>query len=528
VARADPLLTETAEPRDPVRIATGVKMFLILVMALLPLGMIAMIATLQSTRTADVERRALLRVAAAESARALSIELVGDMGALRTAANVLASDPENAESCDRVRNILAIQTERRARFGIGRTGQASLCGERFALGFPGPLGSDAGTVASRIDPGKGLLLALRSDDGSITAKAYFPRDLLASIGRPTGMMPGYALAIVAGGERLPLHGNESAGLLNRIENLSVPLGIGGVDAEMSLARVPLTAAEIVALIAPLLMWIAAALIAWLVTDRLLLAPLKRLQRQLAAYNPGESFIPPPDSRTPAIELQELGETFRRITTIVSEHEAGLARGLEHQTRLTREVHHRVKNNLQVIASLINLHARGAKGAEAVRAYASIQRRVDALSVVHRNHFAEMEVNRGLNLRSVLGELASNIRATAPEGAARMQIALELEPLYVTQDTAVAVSFLVTELIELAMQVSPSATLTITLTGTGTPGRALLTAQSDALAAGGRLAKYWQGSVARVIEGLARQLRSTLAQDPESGHFAIEIGYVGRD
>ena len=85
------------------------------------------------------------------------------------------------------------------------------------------------------------------------------------------------------------------------------------------------------------------------------------------------------------------------------------------------MHHRVKNNLQVIASLINFHARGAKSAEASAAYASIQRRVDALAVVHRHHFAEMEENRGLELRSVIGELASNIRATAPERSAGLGI-----------------------------------------------------------------------------------------------------------
>lgn len=73
----------------------------------------------------------------------------------------------------------------------------------------------------------------------------------------------------------------------------------------------------------------------------------------------------------------------------------------------------MKNNLQVISSLINFHARGATGPEAMAAYASIQRRVDALAVVHRHHFAELEDNRGLNLRTMIGELAANIRATAP-------------------------------------------------------------------------------------------------------------------
>lgn len=527
VARADPYLTDPAISRDPVRIATGVKMFMILVLALLPLGLIAMIATLQSTRTVDVERRALLRVAATESVRALSIELVGDMAALRTAANAIAANPNDTAICGQVAAILGIQNTRRIRFGIGPVGGPAFCGHRVPPLAPKGSPQDSST-SIKLLPNRGVLLEVQSDDGSISGRAFFPRELLADLGRPSNFMAGYSLAMTANGASLPLYQPDKAHLLQRVDRLEVPTGVEGLGIEMSLSRAPLTAPEIVALIAPVLMWIAAALIAWLVTDRLLLAPLKRLRRELVAYSPGESFTPPPDSRTPAVELQELGETFRRITTVVAEHEAGLARGLEHQTRLTREVHHRVKNNLQVIASLINLHARGARGAEAVRAYASIQRRVDALSVVHRNHFAEQEVNRGLNLRSVIGELASNIRATAPEKSGRMQIALELEPIYVTQDTAVAIAFLVTELVEMAMMVTSVPMLTIRAVNAGEPGRATLSVRSPALQDSAKLRRAIQGSVARVTEGLARQLRSQLHYDGEAGAFSIEIAYVGRD
>ena len=82
----------------------------------------------------------------------------------------------------------------------------------------------------------------------------------------------------------------------------------------------------------------------------------------------------------------------------------------------REVHHRVKNNLQVVASLLNIHGRSAEHARRARAYAGIGRRVGALSIVHRNHFAEMEENRGISLRPLLTELAAELRASAPEAA----------------------------------------------------------------------------------------------------------------
>ena len=58
--------------------------------------------------------------------------------------------------------------------------------------------------------------------------------------------------------------------------------------------------------------------------------------------------------------------------------AGMAEALDGQRRLVREVHHRVKNNLQVVASLLNIHGRTAETAEARAAYAAIGRRVGAL------------------------------------------------------------------------------------------------------------------------------------------------------
>ena len=128
----------------------------------------------------------------------------------------------------------------------------------------------------------------------------------------------------------------------------------------------------------------------------------------------------------------------------------MADALDGQRRLVREVHHRVKNNLQVVASLLNIHGRTAETPEARAAYGAISRRVGALSIVHRNHFAEMEENRGIALRPLISELAAELRAGAPESARGLAIDLDLESVNTTQDVAVAVAFLVTEIIEFAM------------------------------------------------------------------------------
>lgn len=516
--------TESALARMP----TGAKLFLILSAALLPLALIAMLAALQTNRIADTEARARLRVAAAESARALAIEIVGDMTALRVALNALDSDAEDAPSCARVHGVFGEQLANGARFVIADAKGNVLCGAHGMPAMPMALPGRAGTISARIVPDTGLVLAMIAPSRKITAKALFPAAALARIGQPSGFTAPYAATLLHDGDRLPLQELADQSALDRTEQLRVPLDLAGLDLEMVMRSAPITSPLIVAMLLPLLMWAAAAGIGWFVVDRLLIRPLRQLRGQVARYRPGTEIDPGEVRAVPAREIRELGETFRSISRTLVAHEAGLAEGLVRQTKLTREVHHRVKNNLQVISSLINFHSRAAKSAEASAAYASIQRRVDALAVVHRNHFAELEETRGLGLRSVIGDLASNIRATAPERASGLAISLDLDSYLTNQDAAIAVSFLITELVELAMTVQPDAHIRISLKPAPTPDKAVLRVSSPALIDGDRLETELAERYGRVMEGLSRQLRSRLHHDPLVGAYEIPITVSGLD
>jgi len=521
--------TEPQRPRQGgfAALPTGAKLFLILSVALLPLALIALLAAMQSNRIADAETRARLRVAASESARALGIELIGDMTALRVALNALDTDPEDAPSCARVQGVFADQLANGARFAIidgrGQTLCASAKPPRVPLVYP----PSAGPISAAIDPAKGLGLGLTAASGRLHALAQFNGDVLAQVARPSGFLPAYSSVLTRGSDRLPLEGMEGLGPLDRTESLSVPVGIENLSFEMTVRSAPITSPLILAMLLPVLMWVGAAVIAWFVVDAQLIRPLRDLRRAVAAYRPGEVIAPP--GQPTAQEIRELGDTFRAISQTVVEHEAGLAEGLVRQTKLTREVHHRVKNNLQVISSLINLHARGAHSGEARGAYSSIQRRVDALAVVHRNHFAELEETRGLQLRTMVSDLASNIRATAPEDA-HLTITLDIDSYLANQDMAIAIAFFLTELIELAMMVQPDAALRVSLRPApdGAENRALLRVSSPALVEGDRLRDLLAARYGRVIEGLARQLRARLHYEPLSGAYEIIVAVTGRD
>lgn len=506
---------------------TGAKLFLILSIALLPLALIATFATLRVTQIADTELRSHLRVAAAESTRAIAIELVGDMTALRVAVDALRADSGDAPSCARAQGVFAQQSAEGTGFVILDRRGRPVCGEPFPGAAAFARQSDSSVVSARIVDNRGLMLRLAGRDNGLTAAAYFPAPFLAQISRPSGFAPDYGAALTLDDARLDLVTLDRQSALERRESIRNDLGIGGLVLEMQVRSAPIGSPLLIAMVLPVLMWAAAAAISWFVVDRLLIAPLRALRGSIAAYSPGDQPDPAMLSALPAQEIRELGDTFRALSRTVAIHEAGLAEGLVRQTKLTREVHHRVKNNLQVISSLINFHARGAKSQEAARAYASIQRRVDALAVVHRYHYAEMEENRGVGLRSVLGELASSIRATAPEGS-RISIVLDVDPFYVTQDVAVAVSFLVTELVELAMTCAPETQLRLSLKPAADPAKAILRLSSRALIDTDHLRGELRDRYGRVIEGLSRQLRAPLQHDPLAGAYEITVAVTGRE
>ena len=529
MASAADIPAAAPSPAPPgARWPTGAKLFLILSIALLPLALIAVFATLRVTQIADTELRSHLRVAASESTRALAIELVGDMTALRVAVDALSEDAADAPSCARAQGVFAQQAALGTAFVILDRRGRPLCGSPFPGAAAFARASDSAVVAARIDEARGgLMLRVAGKREGVSAAAFFPAAFLARISRPSGFAPDFGAALVLDEDRLDLVKLERRDTLERRESARTDLNLAGLMLEMQVRSAPISSPLLIAMALPLVMWLAAAGIAWLVVDRLLVSPLRALRGSIAAYTPGDE----PDQAVlralPAQEIRDLGDTFRALSRTVALHEAGLAEGLVRQTKLTREVHHRVKNNLQVISSLINFHARSARSPEATQAYASIQRRVDALAVVHRYHFAEMEENRGLGLRSVLGELASNIRATAPEGS-RIGIVLDVDPFFVTQDTAVAVAFLVTELVELATTCDPQAQLRISLKPATEPMRATLRLSSRALVDSDPLRDGLRDRYGRVIEGLTRQLRSSLQHDPLSGAYEIAIAVTGSD
>ncbi|MEC3911717.1 sensor histidine kinase [Sphingobium sp. CR2-8] len=503
--------------------STGVKMFVILTLALLPLGLIALVASLQAIRTADLEKEALLRVAVTQSARKLTADLQADRTALELAVNAMANGDADDNMCRRLAFFLRSHDAEGGHFYIYDRAGRSLC--RSPQPEPAGIASD-----HRFDRPIAQLLRdnlvsrVRSGNGRLVALVYYSRNHLESIADPATALQNRQLSLRQGGQELIV--SRPGGMHGDRDSLSARLDPPDILLTMTVRDPPATLARMLSLFLPLVMWFAAAAIGWFVVNRVLIRPLVLLQRVVADYQPGEVLKPMERVRTPAQEIVALGETFHEISKDVATHEAEIAGSLDTQRKLTREVHHRVKNNLQIIASLINLHARSAHNSEAVEAYASIQRRVDALSVVHRNHFAELEENRGVGVRPLISELSASLRGTAPTEARRFAIQIDSDNLHISQDVAVPIAFLLTEIIELAMVLAPQAGMRISIQlEPDRDDRARLTVESPGLRTSDDMASRLDERYGRVLTGLSRQLRAPLDYDGETGSYTIVITVI---
>jgi two-component sensor histidine kinase len=494
------------------RLPTAAKLLLILSATLLPIGIALTWLSESEIRQANDALRGRSEGRARAAAQAIESLIARNALALRIAANgALAA---GGDPCERARSSLAIAPAVGQRFELESADGQPLC-KTGDIGDTGSLPVVApGDIRIRVAPDSGAVVLRTGVNGGMATGALSTGELRSAALEAGGEI--LSMALRDGDRELRVIG-PPAGSNVYLSISQWPLGNGNLIARIGTQPQRITTVDRVLLLLPVLMWVMAALITWLLVSRLLIRPLRQLQRAVIRYEPGQE-LSLPRKLGPSTEIQELRDAFGRAVTRVDESEREMAGALEGQRRLVREVHHRVKNNLQVIASLLNIHGRTAGSADARAAYAAIGRRVGALSIVHRNHFAEMEDNRGISLRPLLSELSAELRAGAPEKARSLAIDLETDTIYTTQDVAVSVAFLVTEMVEFAMLNRPKDAIEISIRRTSEL-TARLTIASPVLNPDDEDTPE-KTQFERIIGGLAKQLRSNLER--KLGRYSVDL------
>ena len=196
------------------------------------------------------------------------------------------------------------------------------------------------------------------------------------------------------------------------------------------------------ILAPAVMLALAVAVIWFATDLLVNRHVAALVRTARRYARGQFDAEPQLAGAPS-ELEELGGALTGMARRIQEREAELTRSLAQKDVLLRETHHRVKNSLQIVTSLLNLRVRAVPASAAREAMREAQIRIKALALVHRSLYEHDDLHM-VDLASLIGELCELLRDSAEPSGVPITLECDMVPLQASTDKAIPIVLLITE------------------------------------------------------------------------------------
>lgn len=180
--------------------------------------------------------------------------------------------------------------------------------------------------------------------------------------------------------------------------------------------------------------------------------------------------------------------------------------------LMREVNHRVGNSLQMIASMLTLHANAADSPAVSEALTDATGRVLAVAQVHRRLYTSDDV-QSVAVDQYLEALIEDLRRSS-ESNELAQVTLAAEPVAVDPDRAVAVGVIVNELVTNALKYAyPDGKGPIRVAiRSGGNGRALLSVEDDGVGISPRAEPKSTGLGQRIVRAMGEKLGATIEID----------------
>jgi two-component sensor histidine kinase len=165
------------------------------------------------------------------------------------------------------------------------------------------------------------------------------------------------------------------------------------------------------LLFPLLALLLTSIAIWIATQRLILRWLSKLQTMTARFANGDFRSEISDYADAPTELAEFAADLHHMAAEIVANETELRSALAAKTALTKEVNHRVKNNLQIVNSLLSLQLERISEPAAKRALGLAKSRIGALGLLHRLLY-ESEDGVGVwrvDIQRLMTELYSQLR-----------------------------------------------------------------------------------------------------------------------
>ncbi|WP_187393028.1 sensor histidine kinase [Maritimibacter fusiformis] len=279
------------------------------------------------------------------------------------------------------------------------------------------------------------------------------------------------------------------------------------------------------IVTTLAMWLAGVVVALIGFYLLAVRPLETLGTRMRHFAGGRRVLEDVDRPSALREFETINRTFVQMARKIIRDEADLENALYEREALLREVHHRVKNNLQLISSILNMEQRQTDTPEVRQKLTRLQGRLSGLASVYRELY-ESETFSSVRIDRLLDALLRQLSPSSGDGADGVRISLSLDPVTLVPDQAAQLALLSVEAFSNALEHhAPDAdgvnAIAVNLRD-GPDDWVTLEVVNSAAAAHGTPTQVSLG--ARLIDAFALQLGGSAERDASPGRYSVTVRF----
>jgi PAS domain S-box-containing protein len=157
----------------------------------------------------------------------------------------------------------------------------------------------------------------------------------------------------------------------------------------------------------------------------------------------------PDGEFVLASIIDITERKRSLEQL-NERTADLTASLKERDVLLQEVHHRVKNNLQIISSLINMQARKLEAGPPREVLKECKSRVEAIALIHEKLYQSRDFGH-VPFSDYIRSLANNVLHAADAAAVGISLTIDAQAISLGVDKAIPCGLILNELLTNAMK-----------------------------------------------------------------------------
>ena len=199
--------------------------------------------------------------------------------------------------------------------------------------------------------------------------------------------------------------------------------------------------------------------------------------------------------------------------------------------MLKEVHHRVKNNLQLIASIMNMQSRAAESEETKSTLSSLQRRVNSLAMLHRTLYTAPDTST-VDTAELIEAVVRDVSLLLPDGVRAIDSDIDSVLLY--PDQAVPLSMILAEALTNAVKyaggvdgMDPKIAVSLKKEGTETV-RVIVENSRGAKTANLSTLDAATGLGTRLMAAFVEQLDATYTVEESADSYTLTLTFQQKD